>query len=177
MSYSDLLERMKQRDTDAFLEFTDRYGWALYSSIRKKHPNKVDADKVYHETMQQLWTCLQNEEYEDPMEGILCTLADQITLKREPRKDLAEIFNPDPLEQPPVLHIRRPEEEENIAPRKRKGNFWGSLCLIILFLIFAFSVWLVIDYLMEYGVDAYMEMVSTWFSGMMKKLQSILKLG
>lgn len=58
MSYNDLLQQMMQRDSDAFLEFTDRYGWTLYSSIRKKYANKVDADKVYHETMQQLWSCL-----------------------------------------------------------------------------------------------------------------------
>jgi len=42
MSYSNLLERIMQRDTDAFLELTDRYGWALYSFIRRKYPNKIN---------------------------------------------------------------------------------------------------------------------------------------
>lgn len=46
MSYCDLLERMMQKDTDAFLELTDRYGWALYSEIRKKYPNQETADKI-----------------------------------------------------------------------------------------------------------------------------------
>lgn len=39
MSYNDLLQQMMQRDSDAFWEFTDRYGWTLYSSIRKKYAN------------------------------------------------------------------------------------------------------------------------------------------
>lgn len=164
MSYSDLLARMKKRDTDAFLEFTDRYGWSLYNFIRRKHPNKIDADKVYHETMQQLWSCLQNDQFDDPMESILCTMADQITLKRAPRKDLAEIFNPDPQEQPPELHIRRPDPEEETMPGKRKNHFLGNICMVLLFAAFVFSVWLVVDFLMKHGVDAYLDLVQTWFN-------------
>jgi hypothetical protein len=133
MSYSNLLERMKQRDTDAFLEFTDRYGWALYSSIRKKHPNKVDADKVYHETMQQLWSCLQNGEFSDPMEAILCVMADQISLKKNPRKDLTEIFYPESDEKPPVLHIRRSEfpETESSSGKSPSISALSSIASIL----------------------------------------------
>lgn len=163
MSYSNLLERIMQRDTDAFLEFTDRYGWALYSSIRRKHPNKVDADKVYHETMQQLWSCMQNDAYDDPMEAILCTLADQITLKREPRKDLAEIFTPNPEEQPPALRIRQAEIAEEHVLKKRKNRFWPFIGGLFLFILFTFCIWIVLGFLMEQEIIAYVDLGYSWF--------------
>lgn len=163
MSYSDLLQRMMHRDTDAFLEFTDRYGWALYSSIRRKHPNKVDADKVYHETMQQLWSCLQNQQYDDPMEAILCVMADQITLKREPRKDLREIFQIDEEDQPPVLHIRSAEPVENVVPTRRKHPFWRNLGILVLLIVFVFSIWLIAGFLMANDMIPYVDLGYSWF--------------
>ena len=172
MSYSNLLERMMQRDTEAFLEFTDRYGWALYSSIRRKHPSKSDADKVYHETLQQLWSALQNEQYDDPMEAILCVWADQIALKRSPRKELAEIFMPDAEEKPPVVHIRRSEQAETGIPRKRRNGIWSILGLFALFLIFTFSVWVIIGFLMEQGTLAYVDLGYSWFCRLLQQILS-----
>ena len=171
MSYSDLLQRMMHRDTDAFLEFTDRYGWALYSSIRRKHPNKVDADKVYHETMQQLWTCLQNQQYDDPMEAILCVLADQITLKREPRKDLREIFQIDEEERPPVLHLRSSEPPMDTKPARRKNVFWEIVGFLLLFLVCSFCIWVIVGVLMEFGICPYLDLGYSWFC---KQLAGIL---
>ena len=163
MSYSNLLEQMMQRDTDAFLEFTERYGWGLYNSIRRKHLNKVDADKVYHETMQQLWSCLQNDQYDDPMEAILCTWADHITLKRDPYKNLAEVFNPVEEEKPPVLHIRASEQTQASVNQKRKNPFWIAIGTLVLFLLFVFSAWIIVGFLMEQGIITYIDMGYSWF--------------
>ena len=174
MSYSDLLQRMMHRDTEAFLEFTDRYGWALYSSIRRKHPNKVDADKVYHETMQQLWTCLQNNQFEDPMEAILCVWADQIALKRDPRKDLREIFQMDEVEQPPVLHIRSAEPSGDTSPVRRKHTFWKFLGILMLFLVFSFSIWVIVGFLMENGTIPYVDLGYSWFCGLLEQILTTL---
>lgn len=171
MSYGNLLYQMMQRDTDAFLEFSDRYGWALYSSIRKKHINKVDADKIYHETMQQLWSCLQNEEYDDPMEAILCTWADQITLKREPRKNLAEIFNPEFEDKPPVLHIRASESPVNPVRNGKKNFFWRGFGVMLLFLLVTFSIWLILGFFMEQGVINYVDL---GYSRVCRYLQQVL---
>lgn len=168
MSYSNLLERIRERDTEAFLELTDRYGWALYNSIRKKHPDKADADKVYHETMQQLWTALQNREYEDPMEAILCTWADQIAVKRSPRKELAEIFAPDPDEKPPLLHIRHQEEPEEVFQAKRSRPFVRFLGVLLLTVLVAFCAWLVVGCLMQYGIISYVDLGYSWFCRMLQ---------
>ena len=163
MSYSDLLQRMMHRDTDAFLEFTDRYGWALYSSIRRKHPNKVDADKVYHETMQQLWSCLQSNQFDDPMEAILCVWADHIALKRDPKKDLREIFQIDEEESPPALHIRSSEPSEECKPARRKHLFWRILGILLLCIVFSFSIWVIAGFLMEKGTIPYADLGYSWF--------------
>ena len=170
MSYSNLLEQMRQRDTEAFLEFTDRYGWTLYNSIRRKHPNKVDADKVYHETMQQLWSCLQNDQYDDPMEAILCTWADHITLKRDPYKNLAEVFNPVEEEKPPVLHIRASERTQASVNQKRKNPFWIAIGTFVLLLLFVFSAWIIVGFLMEQGIIAYIDMGYSWFCSYAQQL-------
>ena len=170
MSYRNLLEQMMQRDTEAFLEFTDRYGWALYNSIRRKHPNKVDADKVYHETMQQLWSCLQNDQYDDPMEAILCVWADQITLKRDPHKNLAEVFNPVEEERPPVLHIRASEQPQNGVKKKGKNPFWTVFGLFFLLLIFVFSAWVIVGFLMEQGIITYIDLGYSWFCSYVRQL-------
>ena len=163
MSYSDLLQRMMHRDTDAFLEFTDRYGWALYSSIRKKHPNKIDADKVYHETLQQLWTGLQNKQFDDPMEAILCLIADQIALKKDPRKDLAEVFQLTEEEQPPALHIRSTEQVQEPLPEKRKNRFWSVVGILLLFCVFSSCAWIIAGFLMEQGILPFIDLGYSWF--------------
>lgn len=51
MSYTDLLERIQRNDSNAFLDLTDRYGWAVYSAIREKYPDKETAANIYNETM------------------------------------------------------------------------------------------------------------------------------
>ena len=71
MSYCELLERMMQRDTDAFLELTDRYGWSLYSEIRRKYSNRETADRIYDETMQQFYRSLQNPSCDDHYDSAL----------------------------------------------------------------------------------------------------------
>lgn len=172
MSYSDLLERMRERDTEAFLELTDRYGWALYNSIRKKHPDKADADKVYHETLQQLWTAMQSRDFDDPMEAILCTLADQIALQKSPRKTVAEIFAPDPEEKPPLLHVRHYEEPEEEETEEKRVSFAGILGAIVLMLVLVLFVWIALGFLMEYEVIGFVDLGYSWLCRMLQQLMT-----
>ena len=79
MSYIDLLERMKDKDAEAFLEMTDRYGWSVYSVIRRKYPDRAVADRVYQETMNAFYRNLSGSSAEDPLEALLCAFADQIS--------------------------------------------------------------------------------------------------
>ena len=128
MSYCDLLERMMQKDTDAFLEMTDRYGWALYSDIRKKYPNKADADRIYDETMQYFYHCMQNPNCEDPMEALLCAWAEYVSGKKG---FLREMLQDDQLEAPPAVQAHRLMQSHFDLPEKRQNRI-GSFLFVFL---------------------------------------------
>lgn len=164
MSYCDLLERMMQRDTDAFLEMTDRYGWALYSEIRKKYPNKEVADRIYDETMQQFYRCMQNPACEDPMEALLCAFAEKIGERNGQQTD----FLDDPLTdedfQPPVLQLQQTKADLRVTPVKKKSSFWLKLAFFLVALGFASVIWIGVGLLMEAGILPYYDLGYSWFA-------------
>ena len=79
MSYSDLLDRMKENDPGAFLELTDRYGWPLYAFIRRKYSDNGAAEKLYNDTMNRFYHSLSDSSAEDPLEALLLAFADQLS--------------------------------------------------------------------------------------------------
>lgn len=169
MSYSDLLERMMHRDSDAFLEMTDRYGWALYSEIRKAYPDKEDADKVYQETMQQFYRCLQNPNCDDPLEAILCAMADQVAYRKGILVDPTEAEPFDFSEAPPAIKAQRLMEMHNSVPEKRKskiGVFFGTLILLP---VMAFCIWVIVGFLMEQGIIPFCDLGYIWFCSLVEQ--------
>ena len=162
MSYCDLLERMMQKDTDAFLEMTDRYGWALYSEIRKKYQNKETADRIYDETMQLLYRGLQNPCCEDPMEAMLCVLAE--TIGRNQCPDGLGSWEPEEDMQPPSLQPPQTKADLRAAPRKRKTSFWFKFATALVAVGFAAVIWIGVGLLMEAGILPYYDLGYTWFA-------------
>ena len=170
MSYSDLLLRMKMHDADAFLDMTNSYGWSLYSYIRKKYPDKRQADKVYQETMQRFWFCLQSDEFEDPMEALLCAFSDQISVDVEREAAVHETQTTNLEENPPAVRIASSIQKKNDAP-KQHSNLLGSILLsFMMLLIFIFCVWIILGFLMEYGVISYMDLGYTWLCNLLEQL-------
>lgn len=169
MSYCDLLERMMQKDTDAFLEMTDRYGWTLYSEIRKKYPNKAEADRIYNETMQYVYSCMQNPACEDPMEAILYAFAAKIAEKGGLREDPFSRMNPDALTQPPSVCLHMSKEDTLEATGKKKGRFWFRLGMILVLLGFLAVIWIGLGLMMEAGLIPYCDLGYTWFAALAEK--------
>jgi hypothetical protein len=161
MSYCDLLERMMQKDTDAFLEMTDRYGWALYSEIRKKYRNQETADRIYDETMQLLYRSLQNPDCEDPMEAVLCALAE--TIGRNQIQDGFGIVTDEDI-QPPTIQLPQTKADLRTVPRKRKAGFWFKFAMVLVAVGFAAVIWIGVGLLMEAGVLPYYDFGYTWFA-------------
>ena len=161
MSYCDLLERMMQKDTDAFLEMTDRYGWALYSEIRKKYRNQETADKIYDETMQLLYRSLQNPACEDPMEAMLCALAE--TIGRNQIQDGFGSVTEEDI-QPPAVQLPQTKADFRAVPRKRKTGFWFRFAMVLVAAGFAAVIWIGIGLLMEAGILPYYDLGYTWFA-------------
>lgn len=164
MGYGDLLERMMQRDTEAFLELTDRYGWMLYSEIRRKVPGKAEADRVYDETMRQFYGSLQNSACEDPIEAMLCAFADKIA---ETQGITYTPFIPKLAEyaiQPPAVQVPVLEEEPEKTAPKRKGRFWRRLGWFLALVGFAAVVWVGVGLMMEAGILPYYDLGYSWVS-------------
>lgn len=165
MSYCDLLERMMQKDTDAFLELTDRYGWALYSEIRKKYPNKEAADKIYDETMQLVYRCLQNPVWEDPMEALLCAFAEKIGEGKGLSTASFETMEVDEDLQPPVIRLQQTKADIRVTSQKRKTSIWFKMAMVLVLAGFAAVIWICVGLLMEAGMLPYYDLGYTWFSG------------
>ena len=163
MSYCDLLERMMQRDTDAFLELTDRYGWALYSEIRKKYPNQEVADRIYDETMQQIYRSLQNPSCEDPMEALLCAFAEKIGAAQGIPSASEEAQLPEDL-QPPAISLQPTKADIRADSIKPKRSIWWNLALSLAGFGFAAVIWIGVGLLMEAGMLPYYDLGYTWFA-------------
>lgn len=164
MSYCDLLERMMRKDTDAFLEMTDRYGWALYSEIRKKYPNKEVADRIYDKTMQLFYRCMQNPDCEDPMEAMLCALAEKIGEGENLHRDSFDKALSEEDFQPPVLQLRQDKADLRVNPRRRKVSVWWKLAFVLVAVGFLSVIWIGVGLLMEAGVLPYYDLGYSWFS-------------
>ncbi len=164
MSYCDLLERMMQRDTTAFLEMTDQYGWALYSEIRKKYPNKADADRIYDETMQYIYRSMQNPVCEDPMEAILCAFADKLAERQGLRAETSAIAEPVEDIQPPRVELVQSKADMHVVKHKRKKSFWYRIGMLLVMAGFAAVVWIGLGLLMEAGMIPYYDLGYSWLS-------------
>jgi len=157
MRYSDLLDRMMHKDTDAFLEMTDRYGWSLYAYIRKKHPDKDQADSLYNDAMNGIFAALQNPDCEDPLEALLCAFSDRIPHKTEMRTDLQD--QNENLVPPQICCTYAPAACEGNKPKRGFWKNFGFALLVILFLTF---LWFLAGILMAMGYIPYLNLGYLW---------------
>lgn len=161
MSYCDLLERIQNNDTNAFLEMTDRYGWSVYSAIREKHPDAAEADKIYNETMNDFYRCLAGTNSDDPLEAILCAFANRsVSEKMSSDLTLTEIQNA-----PPRIQLQHSVSfEDNIQPtkRKRKG-FLHFISIFMILIAIILMLWYIAYLLMEMNYIPYIDLGYSWF--------------
>ena len=81
----DLLMKLMQRDTDAFLKMTDKYSWPVYSQIRKKVSDPEVADTLFQKTMDGFYRSLHENQADDPLEAMLLVYADSVIEQYEAR--------------------------------------------------------------------------------------------
>lgn len=162
MSYGDLLERIKQNDPGAFLEMTDRYGWSVYSIIRKKYTDSAMAEKVYNETMNIFYRSLANSSAEDPMEAILCAFADQIVMGKPETN--GTIVTQDYI--PPEIqleNLQQPAVNTTVKVRK-KSSFWYKLGVFLVSAAIAVVLWCIVGLLMYMNYIPYLDLGYSWFN-------------
>jgi len=173
MSYMDLLDRMSSNDTEAFLEMTDRYGWAVYSAIRKQHADHAVADRIYNDTMNAFYHSLSDSNAEDPMEALLCSFADLISEKQiasdRARLDQLVLTKHDA---PPEIQLY--EQREFREPSRRtvtkKSHFWYNLGVIVVLMAIFAVLWCIIGLLMDMNLIPYYDLGYSWFNANIMQL-------
>lgn len=162
MSYSDLLDRMKGKDTDAFLEMTERYGWPVYSAIRRKYADRVMADRIYNETMNRFYHSLSISDAEDPLEALLCAFADQIS-PDQLKFDSSITANENKAPEIKLLNVEPSTMDSGTKVRRKKG-FLHHFSLLFLMVVIALLLWFVTGLLMEMNFIPYYDLGYSWFT-------------
>ena len=159
MSYADLLERMQSKDPGAFLDMTERYGWAVYSTIRQKHPDQAVADRIYDETMNSFYHYLSQSTAEDPLEALLCAYADHVS----PVEDVCGKAR-QCSDAPPQLQ-RRPQEFPAQNVRKSSGlkTFWMVLLVLLILVVLLALLWLTAGVMMAMEYIPFYDFGYSWF--------------
>lgn len=162
MSYSNLLERMQRNDTEAFLEMTDRYGWAVYSAIREKYADQAEADRIYNETMNAFYHSLANSSAEDPLEALLCLFADYVSAD-----SLDSVSSAAPVEQkPPRIQLCdsvQPAEDTAKTGRSKRG-IWYGLGVFLVLMAIAAVLWSIAGLLMCLNYIPFYDLGYSWFN-------------
>lgn len=162
MRYADLLDRMKNNDPEAFLELTERYGWAVYTTIRAKCSDHALADRIYNETMNLFYHSLSDSAAEDPVEALLCALADRLNPDQQEHEGIFSLIE----ERPPEVHLRDRMISGDAATsigRKRKG-IWRGLGFMLFLISCAVILWCIAGFLMGMGIIPNFDLGYAWFN-------------
>lgn len=79
MSDLELLNRIKAKDRDAFVELMRKYGTSLYSRMLSKLGDRQLADAAFKETMVGFYKSLTENEGEDAVSALLSGYADNVS--------------------------------------------------------------------------------------------------
>ena len=79
MSDLELLDRVKNKDREAFVEFMRKYGAKLYSKMLSKLGDRRLADAAFKETMIGFYKSLTENEGEDAVSALLSGYGDEVS--------------------------------------------------------------------------------------------------
>ena len=179
MNTQNLVERLKDRDAEAFRELMQTYGKTLYPKLLSRLGSKELADEAFRRTMLRFYDTLTSTNGKDPIEILLLSCADMAehelltasmnevldelsgnarTVRRAPvPMQLAEkATEPEVIEVPePTPEIKEPpelESEPKKAKPKPKKKSEPILPLILLAILAIALAWVVAGELMHTGL-------------------------
>lgn len=160
MHYSDLLDRMKRNDSDAFLEMTDRYGWAVYSAIRQRCTDQETAEKLYNETMNGFYYALADSDAEDPLEALLYVFANGIS----PEESSFKQNIPESWASVPEIQLSQAQaaSQKSIVSKKKQHGFWDILLVILMLILLIGCLWIIVGFLMKMNYIPYFDLGYSW---------------
>lgn len=166
METNELLDRIKDRDTDAYLQLTQAYGWKLYSHLRSQFEDRETADAAFNETLTNFYNSLAGGDGEDAVEALLYAYADQTCRKMNGGAQSAQEIPAKPPVEPVSTVTEKPtvvEPEEKKAP-ERSGSFGFTLGVTILVIGILAALWVIIGLMMDMGILPELDLGYSWFN-------------
>ena len=114
MDTNSLLERIRSKDRDAFMQLMQTYGRGLYTRLLSQLGDKVLADAAFKETLVGFYNALVRSEGEDAVQALLYSYGD-ITGDRILESSLAQVINET------VSETQLTPEPEPESPLARQG--------------------------------------------------------
>lgn len=184
MDTNSLLERIRSKDRDAFMQLMQTYGRGLYTRLLNQLGDKVLADAAFKETLVGFYNALVRSEGEDAVQALLYSYGD-ITGDRILESSLAQVINetvsetqltPEPEPESPLARqagVPEPEENEEAADEKQeaapgkeenRAGWWLGLAVGGLSVAILAALWVIAGLLMDMGLLPELDLDYEWFS-------------
>ena len=184
MDTNSLLERIRSKDRDAFMQLMQTYGRGLYTRLLNQLGDKVLADAAFKETLVGFYNALVRSEGEDAVQALLYSYGD-ITGDRILESSLAQVINetvsetqltPEPEPESPLARqagVPEPEENEEAADEKQeaapgkeenRAGWWLGLAVGGLSVAILAALWVIAGLLMDMGLLPELDLGYEWFS-------------
>ena len=112
MSELELLNRVKNKDREAFVEFMHKYGTKLYSKLLAKLGDRHLADAAFKETMIGFYKSLTENEGEDAISALLSGYGEEVSSKiQDDYFDAVIEKTADCAENSPISRLKLPVPE------------------------------------------------------------------
>lgn len=155
MDATELLSRIKSRDTDAYLQLTQDYGWKLYAHLSAKLKDPEQTNRAFNDTLAYFYEMLADQPGDDVIETLLYQIGDYICKQPVDAKQ-------DTVEQ---------TADKKRKKTSRKGGsvaYWiAATVLTILILV---ALWVIAGLLMDMGYLPKVNLGYDWLLEMLSKL-------
>ena len=161
MENNELFQRIKANDQEAFRELTDKYGWKVYSRIRKSTEDREKADLIFKKAFADFFESMKDSDTEDVIEAMLCVYAAMAA------DDIEKAEADNKKEGTPETAVTGlPEVTE--APKKKKRSFFSRLLytLNVLLLVagIVIALWAMAGLLMSLDILPELDLGYSWFN-------------
>lgn len=147
MNQMDLIKRLMNRNSDAFLEMTDKYSWPVYQAIRTRVSDSRQADHLFHKTMDGFYRSLHESKTNDPVEALLLIYTEKVLLENQKTGG----------------SFQSHEKNIHVSGTDEKGGFFRIAVNFLLIAAIAVMLWVIVGLLMDMNLIPAYDLGYTWF--------------
>lgn len=144
MDTNELLNRIKQRDPNAYLQLTKAYGWKLYSHLRTQFDDPKMADAAFTETLTNFYNTIAEGNGDDAVEMLLMAYGDMTCQQMKNTQDS--------------------QKPASMAQPAKSGGFGFGLGVGILVLGILAALWVIVGLLMDMSILPNLDLGYSWFN-------------